>query len=187
MFGEGGTHSLHEPNSETSNFRVGVIAQELAEIIPDAVKDNGEFLTVDDARIFYDTVAAAQELYRLTGNLECKIEQVERISSKLARYAQKKKQLGASMASGLSDLTLLINQSKKEIRDGIGDDKNVLSQSRFSLTSITPSTIEPSSASQIGYGRSRRHRPKYQQEQSLCNSKITQMTMIALVIIMSLW
>jgi hypothetical protein len=63
--------------SEDNRHRVGVIAQELAEIIPDAVRDNGEFLTVDDARIFYDTVAAAQQLYRLTGNLECKIDQVE--------------------------------------------------------------------------------------------------------------
>lgn len=174
--------------SEENRHRVGVIAQELAQVIPDAVRDNGDFLTVDDARIFYDTVAAAQELYRLTGNLECKIDQVERISEKLARYAQKRKQLGASMASGLSDLTVLLNANKK-IKDGISDDKNMdtkssLSQSRFSLTSITPSTIDASSASQIG--RSRRSRGKYQ-EPSLCNSKITQITMVSLVLIMSLW
>lgn len=53
--------------SERDRHRVGVIAQELAEVLPEAVKDNGDFLTVDDTRIFYDTVAAAQELYRLTG------------------------------------------------------------------------------------------------------------------------
>ncbi|KAL3109507.1 hypothetical protein niasHT_016130 [Heterodera trifolii] len=55
--------------TEQDRHRVGVIAQELAEVLPEAVKDNGEFLTVDDTRVFYDTVAAAQELYRLTGNL----------------------------------------------------------------------------------------------------------------------
>lgn len=53
--------------SENERHRVGVIAQELAQVLPEAVKDNGDFLTVDDTRIFYDTVAAAQELYRLTG------------------------------------------------------------------------------------------------------------------------
>ncbi|KAH7693476.1 CBR-PQN-47 protein, partial [Aphelenchoides avenae] len=84
--------------NDDERHRVGVIAQELAEVIPDAVRDNGEFLTVDDTRIFYDTVAAAQELYRLTGNLECKIDQVEKISAKLARFAQKRRQFG-SMAS----------------------------------------------------------------------------------------
>lgn len=85
--------------SEQDRHRVGVIAQELAEVLPEAVKDNGEFLTVDDTRVFYDTVAAAQELYRLTGNLESKIGQVEKISHKLAIYAKKRRQLG-SMASG---------------------------------------------------------------------------------------
>lgn len=100
--------------SEQERHRVGVIAQELAEVLPDAVRDNGEFLTVDDTRIFYDTVAAAQELYRLTGNLECKIGEVEKISQKLARYAQKRKQLG-SMASGLFrvfDLILIIRAER---------------------------------------------------------------------------
>lgn len=78
-----------------------IFIQELAEVLPDAVRDNGEFLTVDDTRIFYDTVAAAQELYRLTGNLECKIDQVEKISHKLARFAQKRKNHLGSMASGM--------------------------------------------------------------------------------------
>jgi hypothetical protein len=181
---------------ETSRHRVGVIAQELAEVIPDAVRDNGEFLTVDDARIFYDTVAAAQELYRLTGNLECKIDQVEKISAKLARFAQKRKQMGSM--SGLSDITMLLNNISrdKKISDGIDDEKNMNTknghyQSHLSLNSTTPSidasASQIGSASQTGYYRSRRARNGKYQEQSLCTSKLTQMTMIALVIIMSLW
>ncbi|CAK5078891.1 unnamed protein product [Meloidogyne enterolobii] len=121
--------------SERDRHRVGVIAQELAEVLPEAVKDNGDFLTVDDTRIFYDTVAAAQELYRLTGNLECKIGQVERISHKLAQYARKRRQLG-SMASGLSDFSSLFpgqNFSSKNLQNTF-EDKS-LSQSRTSLTS----------------------------------------------------
>ncbi|TMS36501.1 hypothetical protein L596_003651 [Steinernema carpocapsae] len=64
---------------ENNRHRVGVIAQELEKVLPDAVRDNGDFLTVDDTRVFYDTVAAAQELYRLTGQLEGKIDKVEKI------------------------------------------------------------------------------------------------------------
>ncbi|KAI6233671.1 Myelin regulatory factor [Aphelenchoides fujianensis] len=167
--------------SEDNRHRVGVIAQELAEVIPDAVRDNGEFLTVDDARIFYDTVAAAQELYRLTGNLECKIDQVEKISAKLARYAQKKKQLGGSMASGLSDFSTLLgnlteantnaNRTIGHAKDRIAsaaDTKSVLSQSRLSTAVITD-------------GRDRRHG-----ESQLCNSRLTQATMISLIVIMSI-
>uniref|UniRef100_A0A1I8BDD2 Peptidase S74 domain-containing protein n=1 Tax=Meloidogyne hapla TaxID=6305 RepID=A0A1I8BDD2_MELHA len=125
--------------SERDRHRVGVIAQELAEVLPEAVKDNGEFLTVDDTRIFYDTVAAAQELYRLTGNLECKIGQVEKISHKLAQYARKRRQLG-SMASGLSDFSSLFpgqnfSSTSKNFQNNFENYDRSLSQSRTSLTS----------------------------------------------------
>uniref|UniRef100_A0A914H3Z9 Myelin regulatory factor n=1 Tax=Globodera rostochiensis TaxID=31243 RepID=A0A914H3Z9_GLORO len=128
--------------SEQDRHRVGVIAQELAEVLPEAVKDNGEFLTVDDTRVFYDTVAAAQELYRLTGNLGSKLDQVEKISQKLARYAQKRRQLG-SMASGLSDFSTFFG-TKSAVDDGgdcgaaaslAGVKQNCVSHSRTSLTS----------------------------------------------------
>lgn len=60
---------------------------------------------VDDSRIFYETVAAATELCRLTGNLEHKIEAVEKLSHKLARlHRRKNKGDIGSLASGLSDL-----------------------------------------------------------------------------------
>lgn len=51
-----------------------MIAQELAEIIPEAVKKEGEFLTVDESRMFYDNIVATQELCRLHGDLEDKID-----------------------------------------------------------------------------------------------------------------
>ena len=47
-------------------------------------------------RIFYDVVASAQMLYQLTGNLEGKIDQIEKISQKLAKYAQNRKRLGST-------------------------------------------------------------------------------------------
>uniref|UniRef100_A0AC34RRS2 Peptidase S74 domain-containing protein n=1 Tax=Panagrolaimus sp. JU765 TaxID=591449 RepID=A0AC34RRS2_9BILA len=95
---------------ETNRHRVGVIAQELREILPDAVKDNGELLTVDDTRIFYDTVAAAQELLEVTGNLENKIGQVEKIGAKLTRFAKKKNFMGSTL-SGFTDVTSLSSES----------------------------------------------------------------------------
>uniref|UniRef100_A0A915IS97 Peptidase S74 domain-containing protein n=1 Tax=Romanomermis culicivorax TaxID=13658 RepID=A0A915IS97_ROMCU len=73
---------------EEQRHRVGVIAQEVALIVPDAVKNEGEFLTVDDNRIFYESVAAVKELCQLTGNLECKIGEVEKISKKLSKLSR---------------------------------------------------------------------------------------------------
>lgn len=178
--------------TEEERHRVGVIAQELAEIMPDAVKDNGEFLTVDDTRIFYDTVAAQQQLHKVSGNLGGKIEQVEELSVKVARYLQKRKQLGASVASGLSDLsTLLANYPKKprtNVEDDPKDDKSMVSQSHISLMSSSPS-IEASqigSASQYGRYCSRKGRLT-SKDSNLCNSRLTQATMVGLVVVMSIW
>ena len=155
---------------ENSRHRVGVIAQELAQVLPDAVRDNGEFLTVDDTRIFYDTVAAAQELYRLTGNLECKIDQVEKISAKLARFAKNKGKLGASVASGLSDLTLF----------GRGEDGKSMSYSRTSLASTTTNCTEK------GNKKDKHRSCRSHNNQDICSSKFTQFTVVGLIGIMAL-
>lgn len=88
--------------TEDQRKRTGVIAQELAEVIPDAVKDLGDYLTVNESRVFYETVLATQELCRLAGNLDQKIDdKVAEISQRLSDYAHKKKLLN-SMASGLN-------------------------------------------------------------------------------------
>ncbi|EPB68108.1 hypothetical protein ANCCEY_12802 [Ancylostoma ceylanicum] len=60
--------------SEEQRRRTGLIAQELQAVIPDAVRDIGTHLTVDESRIFYETVLAMQELCRLTGDLDTKID-----------------------------------------------------------------------------------------------------------------
>uniref|UniRef100_A0A915EDB8 Peptidase S74 domain-containing protein n=1 Tax=Ditylenchus dipsaci TaxID=166011 RepID=A0A915EDB8_9BILA len=172
--------------TEENRHRVGVIAQELAEVLPDAVRDNGEFLTVDDTRIFYDTVAAAQELYRLTGNLECKIDQVEKISQKLARFAQKRKNHMGSMASGISDFSNLFGTSLG------GDNKSYISYSRTSLASNgaceeSNERRKRSDDNSKGHRRCRSSASYCQRgDQALCTSKITQGTIVALVVVMAL-
>ncbi|KAM6460090.1 myelin regulatory factor isoform 8-T9 [Liasis olivaceus] len=80
-----------ENTSET-----GVIAQEVKEILPEAVKDSGEmvftsgktienFLVVNKERIFMENVGAVKELCKLTDNLENRIDELERWSHKLAK------------------------------------------------------------------------------------------------------
>ncbi|XP_053252740.1 myelin regulatory factor isoform X2 [Podarcis raffonei] len=80
-----------ENTSET-----GVIAQEVREILPEAVKDTGDmvftsgrtvenFLVVNKERIFMENVGAVKELCKLTDNLETRIDELERWSHKLAK------------------------------------------------------------------------------------------------------
>ncbi|XP_074774427.1 myelin regulatory factor [Athene noctua] len=74
----------------------GVIAQEVKEILPEAVKDTGDlvfsngktlenFLVVNKERIFMENVGAVKELCKLTDNLETRIDELERWSHKLAK------------------------------------------------------------------------------------------------------
>ncbi|VDK49659.1 unnamed protein product [Anisakis simplex] len=165
--------------SEENRHRVGVIAQELAEILPDAVTDNGDFLQVDDSRIFYETVAAATELCRLTGNLEHKIEAVEKLSNKLAKLHKRRlnKDIG-SMASGLSDL-------------GFSDKASFMS-SHLSLASTTPScNSREKCRSREDRANDRKHRhcrnPScHTSEPLLCSSRFTQGTIVTLVVVMAI-
>ncbi|XP_037373582.1 myelin regulatory factor isoform X1 [Talpa occidentalis] len=81
---------------ETTAPETGVIAQEVKEILPEAVKDTGDvvfangktienFLVVNKERIFMENVGAVKELCKLTDNLETRIDELERWSHKLAK------------------------------------------------------------------------------------------------------
>ncbi|XP_061438724.1 myelin regulatory factor-like protein [Rhineura floridana] len=82
-----GINQLHE---------TGVIAQEVQELLPRAVRnaghftcENGEkvdnFLMVDKDGIFMENVGAVKQLCKLTNNLEVRIEELEAWNKKLAR------------------------------------------------------------------------------------------------------
>lgn len=73
----------------------GVIAQEVREVLPDAVQEAGSvllpngavidnFLLVNKDRIYMENIGAVKELCKVTGSLETRIEQLERINSRLA-------------------------------------------------------------------------------------------------------
>ncbi|XP_014376519.1 myelin regulatory factor isoform X3 [Alligator sinensis] len=79
-----------------NTLETGVIAQEIKEILPEAVKDTGDlvfangktienFLVVNKERIFMENVGAVKELCKLTDNLETRIDELERWSHKLAK------------------------------------------------------------------------------------------------------
>ncbi|KAG3284903.1 myelin regulatory factor [Ictidomys tridecemlineatus] len=81
---------------ESTTPETGVIAQEVKEILPEAVKDTGDvvfangktienFLVVNKERIFMENVGAVKELCKLTDNLETRIDELERWSHKLAK------------------------------------------------------------------------------------------------------
>ncbi|XP_072494948.1 myelin regulatory factor isoform X4 [Notamacropus eugenii] len=94
----------------------GVIAQEVKEILPEAVKDTGDmvfangktienFLVVNKERIFMENVGAVKELCKLTDNLETRIDELERWSHKLAklRRLDSMKSTGSSGAFSQAD------------------------------------------------------------------------------------
>ncbi|ERL90242.1 myelin regulatory factor-like protein isoform X2 [Dendroctonus ponderosae] len=78
---------------ETSD--TGVIAQEVALVLPDAVRPSGalvlesgiidDFLVVNKDRIFMESVGAVQELGKVTENLKARIVELERINRTLNR------------------------------------------------------------------------------------------------------
>ncbi|XP_078586542.1 uncharacterized protein LOC144868316 isoform X2 [Branchiostoma floridae x Branchiostoma japonicum] len=75
----------------------GVLAQEVKEVIPDAVIETGEdidleggetinnLLVVNKDRIYMENVGAVKELCKLTDNLETRIDELERMNKKLAK------------------------------------------------------------------------------------------------------
>ncbi|XP_054878069.1 myelin regulatory factor-like protein isoform X2 [Poeciliopsis prolifica] len=76
--------------------QTGVIAQEVKELLPSAVKDVGDvicsdgevienFLMVDKEQIFMENVGAVQQLTKLTDNLETRIQELEVWNRRLAK------------------------------------------------------------------------------------------------------
>ncbi|XP_076863110.1 myelin regulatory factor isoform X2 [Brachyhypopomus gauderio] len=141
----------------------GVIAQEVQQILPEAVKEGGDvvcangetipnLLVVNKERIFMENVGAVKELCKLTDNLETRIDELERWSRKLAKLRRLD-----SMKSTVSGGT--VSQSGSQFsRTGSGPHKKKVVKS--GSKSASP-------------------------EQSCLSRKFLQGTILALVIIMA--
>ncbi|XP_071830692.1 myelin regulatory factor-like isoform X2 [Apostichopus japonicus] len=84
------------PECDRLNVETGVVAQELQEILPDAVYSTGDvhlptgenidnFLVVNKDRIYMESIGAVKELCRLNNKLETRINEIEKVNRKLAK------------------------------------------------------------------------------------------------------
>uniref|UniRef100_A0A8P0TM01 Myelin regulatory factor-like protein n=2 Tax=Canis lupus familiaris TaxID=9615 RepID=A0A8P0TM01_CANLF len=105
--------------------QTGMIAQEVQEILPRAVREvgdvtceNGEtlqnFLMVDKDQIFMENVGAVKQLCKLTNNLEERIEELEIWNRKLARLKRLNScKSSASEASSISKFSRAVSASSR--------------------------------------------------------------------------
>ncbi|KAG9490303.1 hypothetical protein GDO78_005930 [Eleutherodactylus coqui] len=147
----------------------GIIAQEVRNVLPHAVKEagnvtceNGEtienFLMVDKDQIFMENVGAVKQLCKLTNNLEMRIEELEMWNQKLAKLKR---------ISSLKQTTSERSPSRF---------LSIALYCRFSRISHIPlqKKAAPIKAKQV---------PIKQQQ---CSKRIFQMTVIALIAVMAL-
>ncbi|KAG5886873.1 hypothetical protein JTB14_024730 [Gonioctena quinquepunctata] len=103
----------HQLSRDNGCCDTGVIAQEVAKVLPEAVKPAGNlilpngtsidnFLVVNKERIFMENIGAVKELCKVTDNLETRIDQLERINKRLSKLKR-----GDSLKS-----TSTVNSSK---------------------------------------------------------------------------
>ncbi|XP_075602695.1 myelin regulatory factor-like protein [Balearica regulorum gibbericeps] len=146
-----------------NTHETGIIAQEVKELLPQAVRevgdvacDDGEkienFLMVDKDQIFMENVGAVKQLCKLTNNLEVRIEELEQWNRKLARLKR------------MSSLKSTVSEESKV--------------SRYSrATSLLPSKKSvPLKSSKVCLSKTKES----------CSMKIFRVTIIALVAIMAL-
>ncbi|XP_076967528.1 myelin regulatory factor-like protein isoform X2 [Tamandua tetradactyla] len=103
--------------------QTGIIAQEVQEILPRAVREVGEvtcengeklenFLMVDKDQIFMENVGAVKQLCKLTNNLEERIEELEIWNRKLARLKRLSSlKSSVSEASSISKFSRAVSTS----------------------------------------------------------------------------
>ncbi|XP_026322620.1 uncharacterized protein LOC113232191 isoform X2 [Hyposmocoma kahamanoa] len=119
-----------DPTSSTPQSDTGVIAQEVRRVIPEAVKEAGDvtlpngdtiqkFLVVNKDRIFMENLGAVKELCKVTGNLESRIDQLERINKKLCKMSiLQRRDSSRSSVSNDSRFSAISASSKSLYSDG---------------------------------------------------------------------
>lgn len=170
--------------SDEERRKFGVIAQELDEVIPDAVIKGGEYLQVDDTRIFYDTTAAVKELMNVNDQMRARVGEVERRHERIL-HLMKMKRLGSIR----SIQTLPVDDRTSQATSGVFASSAYLSQSLGALHKESDNDKDDL----IGGSASRR-RTSYKTcagtchgHMGVCSNRWMQMTIIALVAVMAFW
>ncbi|XP_054717587.1 myelin regulatory factor-like [Uloborus diversus] len=102
----------------------GVIAQEVQNLIPDAVQGAGDillpsgehienFLVVNKERIFMENVGAVKELCKVTDNLETRIDELEKVNKKLNKVKRLDSFKSTSSGSTVNSCRSTVASSKK--------------------------------------------------------------------------
>ncbi|KAK0176222.1 hypothetical protein PV328_000377 [Microctonus aethiopoides] len=139
----------------------GVIAQEVQQILPEAVLPAGDivlpngqrienFLVVNKERIFMENVGAVKELCKVTDSLETRIDQLERINKRLAKLKR-----GDSLKSSVSTVSSIAS-------------------SKYSLSTKIKNPIGNNNGKKIKDG-----------EDLLCSNKFIQIIIVILILIMA--
>ncbi|XP_024221034.1 myelin regulatory factor isoform X3 [Bombus vancouverensis nearcticus] len=138
----------------------GVIAQEVQQILPEAVLPAGDivlpngqrienFLMVNKERIFMENVGAVKELCKVTDSLETRIDQLERINKRLAKLKR-----GDSLKSSISTISSI-------------------SSNKYSSSINSKTTVQ-------GKGKK-----SEREDELLCSNKFIQIIIVILILIMA--
>lgn len=63
-------------SEECRKNKTGVIAQELADVYPEAVSDHGPYLTVDNEKLVYENIGATQMLHEMFHDTDWKVQRM---------------------------------------------------------------------------------------------------------------
>lgn len=162
---------------EHQRHDTGVLAQEVQNVLPDAVMQTGDvalnngknvknLLLVNKDRIFMENVGAVKELCKLTDNLEVRIDELEKMNKKL---------------------------SKLKRYDSLKSTVSSKSSCSVSTVSSTPPPKKSSSSSshkyrhhhQSSHHSSSRKAPPPPPENGWCSNRFIQIVIITLILIMA--
>ncbi|XP_069134092.1 myelin regulatory factor-like protein isoform X2 [Argopecten irradians] len=157
----------------------GVIAQEVREVLPDAVMETGDvllpggqkirnLLVVNKERIFMENVGAVKELCKLTDNLEVRIDELEKMNtklSKLKRFDSIKSTVSSKSSSSVSTISSMPKKPPQNHK-------------HRSTRSVHYKEHKPTSGSQ---GPA----PATTDNHGWCSNRFIQLTIITLILIMA--
>jgi len=186
----------HVGLSDDDKIDTGVLAQELLEILPDAVRETGDivlpngqkienFLVVNKDRLYMENVGAVKELCKLTDNLEIRIDELEKMNfklSKLKRLDSMKSTISLRSISSCSTLSLATYKKTTIAKEADSSNKTPVPNG----TPVKPDTAVPISKPHHHHHHHHRHGSAVKPEEGgICSNRFIQITITTLVLVMA--